>query len=318
MKRIACIDGDVVAYRCAAANERRSIKATHKTTGQVSEHPHRTGFKEHIRGLFEVDEFTIEDQQHPEDLKFAFHAMKTTIEGLCASCEADEYEIYMSGPTNFRDALPLPTKYKSSRTDTIRPVQLKECRDYLMKHHDAKTAIDQEADDDLAQRAYEGFKENTINIICTIDKDAYGVESYLYNWTKMNAPIRVKGLGEIFLDDKKELRGQGRKWFYAQWAKGDSVDCFKPSELSGKKFGDTGCFKLLGECKTDKECVEAVYKQYKTWYPTPITYKAWDSTEHTKTVIEIMDMYAACAHMRRFDGDVFDTAKLLAKLGIEQ
>lgn len=317
MKRIACIDGDVVAYRCAAANERRSIKATHKTTGQVSEHAHRTGFKEHIKGLFEPDEFIIEDQQHPEDLKFAFHAMKTTIEGLCKTCEADEYEVYITGKGNFRDDLPLPTKYKSNRSDTIRPVQLKECRDYLAKHHNAVYSIDQEPDDDLAQRAYEGFKQGTINIVCTIDKDAYGVESYLYNWTKMNAPVRVKGLGEIYLDDKKELRGQGRKWFYAQWVKGDSVDCFKPSEISGKKWGDVACFKLLGECKTDKECVEAVYKQYKTWYPSVVEYTDWTGKKQVTDAIGLMDMYAACCHMRRFPGDVFDTKKLLTNLKIE-
>lgn len=316
-KRVACIDGDIVAFRCAAANESRSIKVTHKVTQQVTEHAHRTAFKEHIKGLFEVDEFEIEDVQRAEDIKFAFHAMKTTIEGLCKTCDADEYEVCLSGATNFRDDLPLPTKYKSNRTDNIRPLQLKECREYLIKHHEASVSQGQEADDDLAARAYAGLKQGVVNIVVTQDKDANGVEGWLYNWAKMDKPILIKGLGEIHLDDKKELRGIGRKWFYAQWVKGDSIDCFKPSELSGKKFGDVACFKLLGECKTDKECVEAVYKQYKAWYPEPVTYTAWDGTEHTKDVIEIMDMYAACSHMRRFEGDVFSTKKVMDKLKVD-
>lgn len=315
-KRIALIDGDVIAYRAAAANETRSIRVTHKVTGQVTEHAHRTGFKEHIKGLFEVDEFDIEDVQTAEDLKFALHAVKTTIEGLCATCEADEYEVFLSGKTNFRDDLPLPSKYKGSREDNIRPLQLKECRDYLVKHHEATHAVDCEADDVLAQRAYECLKSGDVGIVCTIDKDAYGVESWLYNWTKMDKPVRVTGLGSIELDDKKVLRGIGRKWFYAQWVKGDSVDCFKPSELSGKKFGDVACLKLLGGCKTDKECVEAVYKQYKTWYPGVVKYTCWEGKQHTTDAIGLMDLYAACAHMKRFQLDVFNTKKLLDKLGI--
>lgn len=316
-KRIALLDGDVIAYRAAAANETRSIKVTHKVTGQVTEHAHRTGFKEHIKGHFEPEEFIIEDVQTPEDIRFALNGVKTTIESLCASCEADEYEVYLSGKTNFRDDLPLPTKYKSNRTDSIRPIQLKECRDYLEKHHEAIRVEHCEADDTLAQRAYEGFKQGTINIVCTIDKDAYGVESWLYNWTKMDKPVRVKGLGSIELDDKKVLRGMGRKWYYAQWTKGDQVDCFKPSEIAGKSFGDVACFKLLNGCKTDKECVEAVYQQYKKWYPGVVTYKCWQGIERTTDAIGLMDLYAACAHMRRFEGDVFDTEKLLKTLGIE-
>jgi len=315
-KRIALLDGDVIAYRAAAANETRSIKVTHKITGQVTEHAHRTAFKEHIKGFFEADEFDVEDVQTAMPVEFALNGVKATIESLCKSCDADEYEVYLSGKTNFRDDLPLPTKYKSNRTDNIRPLQLKDCREYLEKHHEAIRVEACEADDALAQRAYEGFKQGTVNIVCTIDKDAYGVESWLYNWTKMEKPVLVKGLGSIELDEKKCLRGIGRKWYYAQWCKGDMVDCFKPSELSGKKFGDVACYKLLAGCKTDKECVQAVYDQYKAWYPSAITYTAWDGTEHTKDAIELMDLYAACAHMRRFPTDVFDTRKLLTKLGI--
>ena len=316
MKRIVCIDGDIVAYRCAAANESRSIKVTHKVTNQTTDHAHRTAFKEHIKGLFSADEFDIEDVQKAGDIEFALNAMKTTINALCNSCEADEYEIYLSGKTNFRDNLPLPSKYKSNRAETIRPLQLKECREYLTDHHNAYLSDGQEADDDLAQRAYEGPKQGTVNIVATQDKDANGCEGWLYNWAKMDKPILIKGLGEIHLDDKKELRGVGRLWFYAQWIKGDAVDCFKPCEISGKKFGDVGCFKLLGHCKTDKECVEAVYKQYLTWYPGVVEYNDWTGKAQVTDAIGLMDMYAACCHMRRFPGDVFDTKALLTKLQI--
>lgn len=316
MKTILIIDGDILAFRCSAANETRSIKVTHKVTGQQTTHAHRTAFREHIRGSFEESEFDIDDLQTCEDLSHAYHAINTCIDAWMTKCEADEYEIYISGKGNFRDSLPLPSKYKGTRSGNTKPLQLQECRDYLVKKHKAQPVDSMEADDKLAHRAYEGFKEGTRNIVISLDKDSYGVESWLYNWTKMNQPERIKGLGEIELDSEKKLRGKGRKWFYAQWAMGDPVDAFKPSEIAGKKFGDVGCYNLLKDCTTDKECVQAVYDQYCKWYPEPVTYAAWDGTEHTKNVIEIMDMYAACAHMKRFPDDIFDTKKLLDKLEI--
>ena len=45
-------------------------------------------------------------------------------------------------------------------------------------------------------------------------------------------------------------------------------------------------------------------------------YVDWTGTKQSKTVIELMDMYAACAHMKRFKDDVFNTEKLLAALNI--
>lgn len=318
MKRIAIIDGDIIAYRCAAANERRSVKATHNITGQVSEHAHRTGFKEHIKDLFTADEFTLTDQQHPEDIKFALHAIKTTIEALCNSCGAERYEVYISGKDNFRDSLPLPSKYKSNRKDSIRPVQLKECREYLVKHHNAVVVDGEEPDDVLARRCYDGLKSGDVHIACTIDGDQNGVAGWAYNWTKQREPKLIKGLGEIeLIKENKDFDGSGRKFFFAQWVLGDAIDGFKPCEIAGKKFGVVSMYKLLGECKTDKECVQAVYKQYKTWYPSVVEYTDWTGKPQVTDAIGLMDMYAACCHMRRFPGDVFDTKKLLTNLNIE-
>lgn len=311
------IDGDVLAFRCAAANESRSIRAKHRITGQTTEHAHRTAFKEHIKGTFEIDEFDIEDVQTCEDISHAFHAVDTCITAWMKSCEADGYEVYLSGDNNFRDSLPLPTKYKSTRSGNIKPVQLKDCRDYLVGKHKAGIIHGMEVDDKLAYRCYEGLKQKVKTIAVTIDGDQNGVAGWMYNWTKQREPKLVNGLGYIELTkEKKDFDGYGRKFYFAQWVLGDFTDCFKPCELAKKKFGVVAMYKLLGECNTDKECVEAVYKQYKTWYPSPVTYTAWDGTEHTKDAIGLMDLYAACAHMRRFDGDVFDTRKLLTTLGI--
>lgn len=318
-KTIAILDADIIAFRCAAANETRSVKATHKITGQVINCPHRTALKEQIKDVFEIDEFDIEDLRTPDDITFAYNAMNTCIKAFKQSCGASAVELYISGKDNFRDNLPLPTKYKSNRT-AAKPVLLQECRQWLIDKKKAVVVNGREVDDILAQRCYEGLKQGIKTIAVTNDGDQNGVAGYMYNWTKMNEPKLIKGLGEIWLNDKRnDFDGHGRKFFYAQWLYGDwNVDRFKPSELSGKKFGVVAMYDILANCKTDNECVQAVYDQYVEWYPKPVTYKAWDGKEHTKDVIEIMDMYAACAHMMRFENDHFDTKQLLNKLEIKQ
>lgn len=319
LKTIAVIDGDIVAYRCAAANETRSIKATHKITGQEIICPHRTAFKEQIKGVFEIEEFTIEDVQESGNIILAKKAIDAVINSLKRACNADEVEVYLSGVDNFRDGLPLPSKYKGTRS-SIKPLQLKHCRSYLEREIGATVINGREVDDMLAQRCYEGLQQKIKTIACTLDGDQNGVSGWMYNWNKHKEPALIKGLGNIYLvNGNKDFDGQGRKFFYAQWVLGDVVDAFKPCEISGKKFGVMGMYNLLSKCTTDKECVEAIYKQYKSWYPQEfIEYTDFNGVQQKKTLIELMNMYAACAHMRRFEDDVFDTAKLLTTLGIEK
>lgn len=317
-KTIVVIDGDIVAFRCAAANEKRSIKATHKTTGQEIVCAHRTAFKEQIRDVFQPEEFDIIDVQTAEDISHAIHGMKTTVAALKKSCNADEVEIYLSGKNNFRDSLPLPTKYKDR--EGIKPTQLKDCRKYLEEKMGAIIVDNWEVDDKLAMRCHEGLQQGIKTIAATIDGDQNGVAGWMYNWNKHSEPFLVQGFGEIHLvKDNKDFDGYGRKFFYAQWVLGDSVDVFKPCEVAKKKFGVVAMYNLLKDCKNDKEAVQAVYNQYKAWYGLEVNYTDWQGIEHIKVPLTaFMNMYAQCCHMLRFEGDIFDTEKLLNKLKIER
>jgi hypothetical protein len=178
-----------------------------------------------------------------------------------------------------------------------------------------------EVDDKLAMRCHEGLQQGVKTIAATIDGDQNGVAGWMYNWNKHSEPFLVQGFGEIHLvKDNKDFDGYGRKFFYAQWVLGDSVDVFKPCEVAKKKFGVVSMYNLLKDCTNDKEAVQAVYNQYKSWYcPNgcePVMYIDWQGGSQSKTLIELMDMYAACAHMLRWEGDVFNTEALLDKLGI--
>ena len=41
----------------------------------------------------------------------------------------------LSGKNNFRDNLPLPSKYKGNREDMIRPLLLNDVKDYIKQYH---------------------------------------------------------------------------------------------------------------------------------------------------------------------------------------
>jgi hypothetical protein len=288
----------------------------HKQSKKQTFYKHRTEFRASLAPNEQESDYDVVDVQTAEDLKFALHGINTTIQAFKNTCGTDKIEVYISGKDNFRDLLPLPSKYKGTRP-SIKPLHLKACREHLVIKYGAIACHGREADDLLAQRAYEGLQQGVVNIAVSIDKDNAGCAGWLYNWLKMDKPQLINGLGKIDLNEKKELHGYGRLWMYAQWVKGDATDCFKPSEIAGSKFGDVACFKLLAHCTTDKECMQALYGQYKQWYPKQVVYTDWTGKEQSKDVFEIMDMYAACVHMRRWENDVIDVKQLLNKLGID-
>lgn len=312
---LVVIDGDLISYRSAAANERRTIKVTHKRTGKQKAFENRTEFKEHLATKgFALEDYSIQDVQDCDELPYALHTAKQTIKGICDSCECSNYIVVISGKDNFRMNIPLPTQYKSNRDESIRPLQLADVKNYVLHKHPSVTALG-EADDLLAEYAYKGFKEKRKIVQATIDKDGLSNMGWLFNWTKMEKPIYISGLGELHYEGKS-VKGTGRKWFMLQSIVGDATDGYKPTDLCGVKFGEKGAYKLLADLKTDKECWEATTELYKSWYPAPVTYKAWDGVEYTKNYLDIMQMYVDCAHMQRWKNDRIVVTEVLDKLGI--
>jgi hypothetical protein len=140
----------------------------------------------------------------------------------------------------------------------------------------------------------------------------------------MIKPILIKGFGELHKEGKG-IKGTGRLWLYYQALYGDSVDNYHGCDLwkiaqdkAGKSvmFGEVAAYNVLKDATNDKEALTALYNQYKSWYPEPVTYMAHDGVLHTKDAIEIMQMYFDCAHMRRWEDDRIDVAVMLDKLGV--
>jgi hypothetical protein len=319
---LVCIDGDILAYRASAANEKRFVKCVHKETAEEVEFDTLTKFREWAGDT--KDDYEITPGQKSGPLENAFHILNHMIQNITKACSATSYHIVVSGDDNFRLDLPLPTRYKDSRKDTAKPLQLKDCKNYLINSHAAETSVGVEADDVLVAYMTAG------NTQASIDKDSNHGPGWLYNWDNMTEPEYISGFGALTLIEKetarktaagkpiftKDIKGKGRVFLYYQMVFGDPVDAYKPCELAKVKFGEIGAYELLKGCKTDKEALEAVAKQYQIWYPEPVTYRDWNGVLHTKSWLEIWQMYADCAFMRRWDGDRFDVKKVLTKLGV--
>lgn len=314
---IAVIDGDEIAYQIAAACETRSIKATNSLNKESSSFKHRTELKKFLHGL-EVPEgfYDIEDVQVADELSNALHSVKVVVDNIKVACKADQIEIYISGKDNFRDSIPLPTKYKSNRTDSLRPILLTEIRAYLVKKYNAVVVDGAEVDDVVCYRMWDGYKSKQKIIGVTADKDACGSSGWLYNRDKMTEPEFIDGFGELYIDAKNKVRGKGRKWGYTQWIVGDSCDGYNPSEIAKVKYGEKSAYKLLEPLKTDKECIQAVYDLYKSWYPSEVKYADWQGNEVVTDVVGIMQMYMDCYRMRRWKDDTVSVKDILAKMEI--
>lgn len=322
---VLVLDGDEIAFQIAAACEQRGILATNMTNEFQKAFKTRMELKDFLHGLTIPDNFyLIEDTQIAEDERNAFATVKAKLANYRSKFKTNKIEIYLSGSGNFRDSLPLPNKYKDNRKDSIRPLLLQKVRDYLINYQKAIVVNGMEADDMLSIRSYSGYKTSDQRVISvTVDKDAMGYTGYIFNPDKMTEPQLIDGYGELYINEKDDVKGYGRVWTYFQILNGDPVDGYKPTELvervTGKKprFGEKAVFKLLSPCTSDKEAWQVIHNQFANWFGTePFKYVDWQGVEHEVTYIEIIQMYFMCAKMLRWEGDFPQVKDILTKMGI--
>lgn len=313
-KRLVVIDGDLVAYRCAAATEKRTVLAVNKETLEEVEFDTATLFKEWAEDT--QDEYELKPAQLAEPISHTIRAMKGVLASILKKTSCSEYHIVISGDDNFRKEIPLPTQYKDSRKSVAKPINLAEAKQYLIDKHDAEVVVG-EADEALVAYAYQGYKNGDTVIQASIDKDANHGPGWLYNWNEMDEPELIEGLGELYLSSSGTVKGKGRMFLYYQQLFGDPADCYKPCEIAKVKFGEKGAYKILKDCTTDKEAVQVLADQYRKWYPSETYYTAWDESRQKKDWKEIWQMYADCAFMPRWDGDRFDVVSVMNKLDIQ-
>lgn len=150
MSKLALIDGDTIAYRCAASCEPSKKRAQE-------------------RGI------PIEELER-EPLDFAIGRADELVYRILNTTQAERHRLFLSGSSNFRKQL-FPD-YKANRARLVRPVHLENVREFLVREWRAEICDGYEADDGIGIAA----QENTI--ICANDKDFRQLAGEHYNFVR--------------------------------------------------------------------------------------------------------------------------------------
>jgi hypothetical protein len=315
------VDADIIAYRSAAVAEERCIEVKHKKTGRLKSFKTRTDFKDFLKSKdfpYKQDEYEVVDIQTPEPVGHACKVVKNLIDSIQNKFKPKVLHILLGGKENFRDTLPLPSKYKGSRVDLIRPVHLQDVRNYLTTVHKAEVVHSEETDDAVIYYGYEYLKLGYDVTICTNDKDAQAYSGLkTYDFTKEDAePKLIPGFGSLWIDDKGAVKGNGFLWYCFQHVRGDPTDNFCPYEISGKRFGEKSAYTLLKDCKSEQDALGKVIWQYKQWYPDNLQYTAWDGQVIQADYLYLADLYFKCCRMKCTKDDDLDFKKFCQNYGV--
>lgn len=246
------IDGDVLVYRCAAACQKNEYYL--RWHDAEYDEDHNVFFKYHKDMMAYVKEKEIKDYDIYKDtvvepVENAFYNVRSMIKSIIKATEADTYDVYVSGPTNFRDQVATIQEYKGNRKDIPKPVHHDAVKEYILNHCDPIESDGEEADDVMAYTHYAMWEEDEYgSCIATIDKDLDMVPGLHYNFVTDTS---------YFVTPE-----QGLRWFYTQLLMGDSTDNIPG--LTG--VGPVTAKKELADCDDEADMFKKALALYVQGY----------------------------------------------------
>ena len=192
-----------------------------------------------------------------------FQLVDDMMEKVVRRTDADTYEVFLSGSTNYRNDIAVTDPYKGTRVSE-KPYHWRTVSDYLKSEYDAYTVHGAEADDVLSIYGRQD-PENTI--IGSRDKDLRIVPCFHYAWkcgeNQPEIPVhKVDTLGwcEAKKYDKGGYKfiGEGLKFFYGQVLAGDQIDNYKGCPSCGPQTAANA----LANLDSEVELWEATYWIY--------------------------------------------------------
>lgn len=185
------------------------------------------------------------------------------VNNIMENTDADTFELFLSGSTNYRTEIAITHPYKGQRT-TPKPYHWRTVGDILLGDYGAYTVHGAEADDALSIFARQD-PDNTI--IASRDKDLRIVPCWHYSWrcgeSQPEIPVhRVDELGWIesrpYPSGGYKLVGEGLKFFYGQVLAGDQIDNYKGCPKIGPQKAAT----LLQHCENEEALWVQTYWAY--------------------------------------------------------
>jgi hypothetical protein len=251
---IALIDGDIFRYRCGFAAERSSylVELTntngHKEFKEFDYKKEADAYSDRVTSGVSASTrtWTRKEIQPIENcLQIAKASLSQTLNDIQNKFNAEvEYRIYLSGQSNFRQAVAVTKPYKGNRDKSSKPTHHEELGVYLTKQWNAIVTDGIEADDAIGIAAMEAKTKGTEYIVVSNDKDLHQIPGKHYDWVKK----------EFYEVSPKEAKTN----FFIQVLAGDSTDNIPGLPGVGKVTAE----KILAECKTPQEMVETVWKEY--------------------------------------------------------
>lgn len=152
-----------------------------------------------------------------------------------------DFEAFITGKGNFREAISVSHVYKGNRKGVERPEHLDAARQHLVDRYGATTSSGEEADDLISKRA---ASLNYNCVVASIDKDMLQIPCWHFNfvrgeWTKVSPE-------------------EGLKFFYTQILTGDRADNIVGLHGIGPKKAE----KILEDCDDEESLWNAVLKAY--------------------------------------------------------
>jgi len=234
---ILLIDGDIVAYRAAAAANGISYRI------QGEEFKYRNQAKAYAKenGASEEDIIKL---SNPDPVEYALHSVKETIKTIETVCEATLTKVYLTGKQNFRNEVyPL---YKANRISVDRPIHLGACREYLIDRFDALIYEGYEADDLLGST----MTKHPNAICASLDKDLMMISGKHYNWVK---------------DEFTEVsQNEADRSFWKQMLTGDATDNIPGIHGIGPVYAD----RLLPRYLSNKVYYSIIFDTWKNYLGT--------------------------------------------------
>ncbi len=335
-KMTAIFDLDRIAFKVAAAGEKRAISVYLKKDcglgreGELlGDFPTRTKFwgskrsrdggalaqfNKDLEEKCTWEDFEIVDRRFPGPLKNVLYSAKSMIKKDLKAAGTTRVKFFIGLEESYRRDKSTLMEYKGNRKDTVKPVLFPDVVDFLIKTYRPVKVYGVETDDAITEAAY----KRKDRFVITNDKDAYSQPTMVFNPDRAEEGIiNCDCFGKLYLNDKKEVKGYGRKFLYWQMLFGDVVDNYRAACHSSKSFGEMSAYKVLVDCQTDKGCLEAMIETMKTLYPEEKEITTWKGDVITIDWLYVMNEMMQMARMRRFKGDEMHIKAILDKLNID-
>ena len=224
----------------------------------------------------------------------------------------------------FRDELPLPQPYKGQRS-SLRPILLKEARQYILDNYNSEMAPEGVECDDLtefyAAKGYASYKKTGVfsHIMIAEDKDALSNPKLLINYGRAeggfkypqatlieDSSVSVGTLELRQMSKKTEVKGTGLVWLTAQaFGIGDSADFYSPYSKFPKemkkhiKHGDVAFYKQYSGLTTPREVLQQAVDNMFEWWPKGLQYTDCHGVEQDIDTFTWMEVCFSVAYMLR-------------------